>query len=130
MSLLDKLFNKPPVVEDWEPKTINEMPVSPYRVLHVGIPFFRDEQCRQQVDGAHLLILQLAREQARVPITGDEPLPVPTRRNYQTGQLVNWWLNHKQEYEGPVWYHSPVTGKIEKAWNVNHVEFDGRVVTQ
>lgn len=133
MSLLSKLaksFSTAEAAPLNEPKTINEMPVSPFRVLQVGIPFYRDEACQRQVPAAHLIILQLERDKAKVGITDEAPFAVPTSKNYQPGQLVNWYLNHKKEYEGPVWYRSPIDGKIEKAWDVNHVEFDGHVVSQ
>ncbi len=124
MSLLSALFRRrqQPEVFDPNPATATEMPVRPYRVLHAGIPFYSDPDCRMQVQGATLLILR-----SDDPRQKHHPVEcVPTRRNYRTGDIVQWDINNKQQWTDG-WYRNPETGNSEKAF-MRSVEFSGKVV--
>lgn len=118
------MFGKKKIEEDLTPPATDEMPVLPHRVLHVGIPFYSDAACTQLVEGAHLLILE--------PLDPDDAIleldVVPTRLDYKQGQLVHFLTDHHQMWEAS-WYHSPITGQVEKAWKVVAAGFVGPVIS-
>ena len=109
---------------DPNPGQTDTMPAIPHKVLHAGLPFYADRECKTQVPDATLLILQA--------LDPDDPVQeldvAPTRRNYTAGQIVEWDLSNKKLWE-KAWYRNPESGEIEPAWN-SHVEFTGRVVSE
>jgi len=109
---------------DPNPGQTNELPALPHRVLYSNIPFYSDPECKQQVTDGTILILQ--------SLDPDDPVQeldiAPTRKSYQSGQIVAWDLNNKKLWE-KAWYRDPETGEIEQAWTF-HVEFIGKVVNQ
>ncbi len=111
------------VQDNTMPTTTDEPAAIPHKVLHVGIPFYTDQECRQQVPNATILILE--------PIDPDDDIKeldvVPTTRHYQVGQLVQWLLYKDNVWE-ECWYRNPETGAIERAWK-RCVEFTGPVLS-
>lgn len=109
---------------DTDPGETDTMPVVPYRVLYADLPFFSDSDCTDPVSGASIAILE--------GLDPDDELHeldvVPSRKSYQPGQLVSWFLNHKQIWE-ECWYRNPETGQVERAWTV-HAEFTGQVISK
>ena len=124
MSLFDRLFRRRmPVapVFDPNPGEIDWMPARPYRVVHSDLPFYSDPECRIEVPGARLIVLECAdSSQAHKPIEC-----MPTLKRYRAGQLVQWDLSSKRQWE-TAWYINPDTGQKEKAWS-RSVEFMGKV---
>ncbi len=124
MSLWNKLFRRKrdEVPFDPDPGVTTEMPTRPYRVLHAELPFYSDPECREEVQGARLVVLQS--EDSR---QDHKPIEcMPTRMKYEAGQLVCWELNNKKQWE-EAWYRSPQSGDAEKAFALS-VEFNGKVV--
>ena len=108
---------------DPNPGQTDSMPAIPHKVLHAGLPFYSDPECKKQVPDATLIILQA--------LDPDDPIQeldiAPTRWQYTAGQIVEWDLSNKKLWEKS-WYRNPESGQIEQAWNF-HVEFIGRVVS-
>ncbi len=105
-----------------EPETISEMPVVPHKVLITEIPFYSDPECREEVEGASIVILR--------PLDPDGfgvLDVVPCRKKYTPGQYLTWNLNNKKVWED-CYYQNPFSGKVEQAWTM-HVEYVGRVVS-
>jgi hypothetical protein len=124
MSLFAALFRRRPRPEvfDPEPETVSEMPARPYRVLHAGITFFSDPECRVPVPDAHLLILR-----CEDPVQQHHPIEwIPSRKNYRAGDMVQWDINSKQQWTES-WFVHPESGNRERAW-MRSVEFAGKVV--
>ncbi len=124
MSLLSALIGRrtPEPVFDPKPGEVFIMPERPYRVLHAGLPFYSDPECRCKVTGAYLLVLC-----SEDPRQGHHPIEcVPTRKNYERGQILRWDINHKRQWTDS-WYVNPETDSKEKAWT-RAVEFLGDVV--
>ncbi len=110
-----------PAVFDPRPGETREMPARPYRVLHANLPFYSDANCQIPVQGAYLVVLR-----CEDPAQKFHPVEcMPTRRQYQHGQVVRWEINPKALWEQS-WFVDPETGKPEKAWTQS-VEFDGLV---
>ena len=110
-------------VFDPNPGSTDLMPARPYRVLHADLPFCSDPECRSTVEGARLVVLCSEDPRQRHQVREC----MPTRKKYQSGQLVEWGLNNKKIWQSG-WYVNPETGAIEKAWT-QAVEFAGSVVT-
>lgn len=104
------------------PDITHEMPERPYLVLQADQRFFADPNCKIEVADARLVTLRC--EDPRQKHKTIENMP--TRKNYQEGQLVTWEIYNKKVWEA-CWYRSPETGKIEKAWS-HAVEFTGKVI--
>lgn len=104
------------------PETTDEVPVVPYRVLYVELPFYMDPECTREVTDARIVVLE-AQDPSDPPLEKDV---VPSRKRYQVGQMVTWSLNNKKSWE-EAWYRNPETGRIERAWTM-HVEFIGEVI--
>ena len=123
MSLLRLLFRrKGSRVFDPRPKVTDEMPARPYRVLHANVPFYSDSDCRNEVPGARLVVLQ-----CEDPCQTERPVEcMPALKEYSPGQVVTWELNNDILWE-TAWYRNPATGLAEKAWS-QAVEFIGRVI--
>lgn len=123
MSLRKALFGGKKQQESFDPnpESIDVMPARPYRVLHADLPFFADPECRSQVRGARLVILQ-----CEDPLQKQRTIEcMPAVRDYRQGQIVQWDINHKCLWDG-AWYVNPDTGNKEKAW-ARAVEFAGKV---
>ncbi len=122
MSLLSLIFGrKKHEVFDPNPGETSWMPARPYRVIQPDLPFYSDPQCKRKVQSAHLILLQCEdpkQKQRTVEC-------MPTRKNYEAGQLVSWDLDNKKIW-GNCWYKNPDTNNNEKAWS-QAVEFIGRV---
>ncbi len=110
--------------EDFDPMpaSTSQMPARPYRILHAGVPFCSDPECKLKVEGANLVVLKSEDPNQKHQVHEC----MPTRKQYQAGQLVQWDLNNKKIWQG-YWYKNPETGNIEKAW-IQAVEFIGPVV--
>ena len=129
MGKLKKLFKSKsaaPPTESFDPKPeeTDELPFIPYRVLYTDLPFYDDPACENEVTDARIAILE-----ALDP--DDELMEVdvlPTRKDYQPGQLVTLNLNNKRLWE-ECWFRNPQTQQIEKAWTL-HVEFIGQIINE
>lgn len=123
MSLLSLLFGrKQQEVFDPNPGETREMPARPYRVLHAGLPFYSDAECRAEIKEARLLVLN-----CEDPNQKHQTVEcMPSRKRYSQGQVVQWELDKEQVWDA-AWYLNPDTGKNEKAW-ARAVEFVGRIV--
>lgn len=110
---------------DRTPPMTDEMPVVPHRIIHTGLVFYYDEGCKDQVDDGHILILE--------PLDPDDAIHeldvVPTQLDYQQGQLVYFQTDHHKMWDA-CWFHNPISGKVEKAWNVVAASFVGPVISQ
>ena len=123
MSLLRALFGgkKQEAPFDPNPGSVETMPARPYRVLHTDLPFYADAECRIQVRGARLIVLQCEdslQKQRTIEC-------MPAVKDYRQGQIVQWDTNHKLLWDD-AWYVNPESGSREKAW-ARAVEFVGRV---
>jgi hypothetical protein len=107
---------------DSNPGFAEKMPARPYRVLLINLPFYSDPECKSQVEGSRLILLKS--EDPKQNHQVEEWMP--TRMQYQVGQIVQWGLNNKNIWQES-WFKNPETGKIEKAWN-QAVEFNGKIV--
>ncbi len=104
-----------------DPGTTSKMPVVPHKVLITDVPFYLDEACQEEVEGARIAILR--------PLEPDgsyELEVVPSTKEYSPGQYVTWHLNNKNMWED-CYYRNPLSGKTEVAWTL-HVEFMGQVI--
>jgi hypothetical protein len=123
--LLQRIFRRKqpqPEALDPNPVEIDYMPYRPYRVLDADLPFYSDPECRIEVQGARLVVLQ-----SDDPRQKDRPIePMPSRKRYREGELVGWDLNNKKLWE-TCYYRDPASGAIERAWS-QAVEFIGPVV--
>ncbi|UCF35373.1 MAG: hypothetical protein JSU96_11000 [Acidobacteriota bacterium] len=105
-----------------EPTLTQKMPIVPFKVLHVGIPFFKDEKCTEQVPGVTLAIIQALDPDDEI----QELDIVPTRLVYSPGQYVTMALDNKELWEDS-WFRDPASGEIQKAFQI-HVKFVGEVI--
>ncbi len=123
MSVLKVLFGGRKQQEPFEPDPgfIDAMPARPYRVLHADLPFFADAECRNQIRGARLVVLQC--EDALQKQRTIECMPAV--KDYRQDQIVQWETNHKRLWDD-AWYVNPESGAKEKAWT-RAVEFVGRI---
>lgn len=101
----------------------DHMPVIPYRVVFAGLPFYSDPECKETVGEATIAVLEALEPDGLYP----ELDVVPTRKNYEPGQIVTWMLNNKKMWEKS-WYRNPESGQIESAWTL-HVEFVGQLIS-
>ena len=105
------------------PEKIDSMPVVPLRVVHANIPFYSDSECKNEVTDGTIVILESLDPEDLYP----EMDIMPTRKQYSPGQLVDWSLNNKKQWEEN-WFKHPETNEIEYAW-ILHVEFTGRLIS-
>ena len=126
MGLIKKLLKRKPeqILVETVPGTIDRMPVVPYRVLHNEIPFYSDSECTQEVPDGKIVIL----EALDPDDSYKEHDVLPTLKEYEIGQLVDWRLDNKHVWEES-WYQNPETAKIERAW-ILHVGFVGNVISE
>lgn len=123
MSIWSLLFKrKKTAIFSPVPDITHEMPERPYLVLHADQRFFADPNCKIEVPDARLVMLRCEDPRQKQKTIEN----MPTRKNYQGGQLVTWEINNKKTREA-CWYRSPETGKIELAWS-HAVEFIGKVI--
>ncbi len=129
MGKLEKMFKRKsaaPPAENFDPKPeeIDELPLIPYRVLYSDLPFYDDPACQNEVTDARIAILEA--------LDPDDELMeldvLPTRKDYQPGQLVTLNLNNKRLWEES-WFRNPETQQIEQAWTL-HVEFIGQIINE
>lgn len=126
MSLLAALFwrKQPEIPFDPNPCEVDSMPVRPYRVLHADLPFYSDAECKIEVSGARLIVLQCEdprQEQRTIEC-------MPTLKKYRQGRLVRWEIKHKRQWD-KAWYINPDTGQSERAWGLA-TEFIGPLVNE
>ena len=124
MSLLSALLGRKTQEPAFDPKPgeVLLMPERPYRVLHVGVPFYSDPECSSKVTDAYLVVLC-----SEDPKQSHHPIEcMPTRKHYEQGQVLRWEINPKRQWTDS-WYINPETGSKEKAWT-RAVEFLGDVV--
>jgi hypothetical protein len=126
MSLFSALFRskQPEAPFDPDPGEADHMPIRPYRVLHAGLPFYSDPQCKGEVREARLLVLRCEDPHQKHQVIEC----MPTRKDYRQGQLVSWEINNRNQWEKS-WYVNPDTGKTEICWTLA-VEFLGKVVRE
>jgi len=126
MSLLTALFRRrePEAPFDPDPGYTDTMPARPYRVLHAGLPFFSDPECRERVPGATLVVLR-----CEDPAQQHQPIEcMPSRKDYGPDDIVQWEINNKNLWTA-AWYVDPDTGAKTKAW-AQAVEFIGKRARQ
>ena len=109
-------------VFDQNPGTIDKMPARPYRVLHADLPFYSDPECKTKVRDANLIVLESEDPKQQHSVREC----MPTRKKYESGQLVQWDLNNKKVWQN-CWYENPESGAAEMVW-VQAVEFIGKIV--
>ncbi len=123
MSLLRALFGARKQQEPFDPNPgfIDVMPSRPYLVVHADLPFYADAECRNQIRGARLMVLQCEdslQNQRTIEC-------MPAVKNYRKGQIVQWETNHRRLWDD-AWYINPENHSKEKAWT-RAVEFTGKV---
>ena len=125
MSLIRAVFQRRKSAEpvfDPNPPETDVVPLRPYRVLHADLPFFSDPDCRIEVPGARLIVVQ-----SEDPAQAQHPIEaLPVRKRYRKNQIVHWEFNNKKMWDA-AWYVNPETGAKERAWR-GAVEFVGQVV--
>jgi hypothetical protein len=124
MSLLAALLKRKKSEEVFDPNPIetDEMPARPYRVLYADLPFYTDPDCRMEVRGARLVVIQ-----CNDPAQKQRPTEcMPVVKRYRPGDIVWWDLDNKKQWQ-EAWYVNPESGNKEKAWSLS-VAFQGRVV--
>lgn len=121
---MEKKRNPPPQKQVLKPQQTDVKPISPFRVLHADLPFYSDPDCQREVKNARLIILQC--EDPTETIKTPEPLP--TTRQYQLGEIVQWGFDHKRIWEES-WYQDPETGEVKQAWK-HSTEFIGKVYVE
>lgn len=114
--LKERKYPEDPVVSD-------TLPLIPYKVLAADLPFYRDQECTEQVDEARICVL-VALDPEDVIVTRDV---VPTFGRYPVGGYVDWSLESKRLWED-CWYRNPERGEVERAWTF-HVLFQGAVLS-
>jgi hypothetical protein len=124
MSVLGMLFGrrKPEEVADPNPGETHTMPARPYRILHANLPFYLDAECRNEVQGARLVVLRCEDPRQAQQVVEC----MPSSKTYAQGLTVAWDLN-KEIIFSTAYYRNPETGKNERAWS-RAVEFVGPVV--
>jgi len=123
MSLLRALFVGRKQQEPFDPNPgfVDVMPARPYLVLHADLPFYADAECRKQIRGARLVVLQ-----CEDPLQKQRTIEcMPAVKDYRKGDIVQWETNHKRLWDD-AWYVNPESGSKVKAWT-RAVEFIGRV---
>lgn len=109
-------------VDPSEPHVTDKLPVVPFKVLEVDIPFYRDQGCKDRVEDATLAILQ-----ALDPEDDIQELDiVPTTKRYEKGSYVTMNLDNKKLWED-CFFLDPETGQVRKAWQI-HVNFIGSLI--
>jgi hypothetical protein len=109
---------------DSDPGEVMEMPARPYAVLYADLPFYRDPECRFEVQGARLMVVR-----CEDPKQTHRPIEcLPTSKRYAAGQTVAWDIDNKKLWE-TAWYKNPVSGTPERAW-AQSVEFAGKIFNQ
>lgn len=104
------------------PTMTNKVPLVPFKVLEVNIPFYYDEACTDRIPDATLAIIQ-----ALDPDDAIQELDVvPTTKTYEKGQYVTLAFDNKKLWED-CYYHDPNGGETTKAWRI-HVNFIGEVI--
>ena len=129
MGRLKKLFkgeSKAPATPSFDPKPeeTDKLPLIPYRILYTDLPFYNDPACEDKVPDARVAILEALDPENELM----ELDVLPTRKEYEPGQLVTFNLNNKRLWE-ECWFRNPETQQVERAWNL-HVEFIGDVISQ
>lgn len=105
------------------PSVTESVPLVPFKVVEAGIPFYTDQDCKNEVADARLLILQ-----ALDPDDDIQELDIlPSTQSYQAGQFVTLGLEHKKIWD-ECWYRDPKSGEVTQAWKV-HVNFIGEVIS-
>jgi hypothetical protein len=112
------------VTDTSEPTVVDKVPSVPFKVISTGIPFYRDRECKRAVEDAQITILQALDPED--PVLEQEL--VPTTLTYKEGDYVTMNLDSKKLWEES-WYRDPLTGKIEKAWEI-HVNFVGDRISE
>jgi hypothetical protein len=91
-------------------KAILDMPYPVIRVLHAGLPLYRDKEATEEVSGKAGVILLISSRS----LATESLFPAPIEAGYQPGQLLSWeWAN---EEIAECWYRDPKTGLIVRAW--------------
>lgn len=107
-----------------EPEIVDSVPLIPFKVIDTEIPFFRDSQCQERVEGAWIAILLALDPEDQII----EQELVPTTKKYNKGDYVTMNLESKKLWEES-WYKNPNTGRVEKAWEI-HVAFVGHRISE
>lgn len=109
--------------ETREPTVTNKVPLVPFKVLAADIPFFRDQECTDEVPDARIAIIQALDPDDQI----QELDIVPTTKRYQPGTYVTLAFDNKQLWEN-CWFRDPETNEIQRAWRI-HVNFIGEVIS-
>jgi hypothetical protein len=116
------LFSKKGTADPSIPATTEKVPLVPFKVLEVGIPFYRDQTCSDRIEDATLMVIQALDPDDEI----QEFELVPTTKRYQPGDYVNMLLDNKKLWED-CYYRDSRSGEIQKAWRI-HVNFIGEVI--
>jgi hypothetical protein len=106
-----------------KPKTTDNVPLVPFKVIASDIAFYLDEECSQEVKNARIVITQALDPEDQIL----EQDIMPTTQQYHPGQYVNLLLDHKNIWD-ECWYKDPGTGEVLRAWKV-HVNYIGEVIS-
>ena len=121
MGLFSK--KKEDTVDPSIPGVTTKMPLVPFKVLDTDIPFYRDQECTDQVIEARITILQ-----ALDPDDEIQELDIfPTTKTYEKGSYVTLAFDNKTLWED-CWFKDVETGEIQRAWRI-HVAFIGEVIS-
>ena len=105
-----------------EPAVTNTVPLVPFRVLATGIPFYRNQECTDEVADARIVIIQALDPDDQI----QELDIVPSTKTYERGAYVTLAFDNKKLWEN-CWFKDPETDEVQRAWRI-HVNFIGEVI--
>lgn len=116
------LFRKETKTISREPETTQKLPLVPFKVVASEVPFYRDQECKQMVEEARLVVLLALDPEDQI----QEYNLVPSTLRYKVGDYVTMNLEKEKLWED-CFYKDPESGEVQKAWRI-HVNFIGAVV--
>ena len=110
-------------IDTREPAETNTVPLVPFKVLATGIPFYRDQECKDEVSDARIVIIQALDPDDQI----QELDIVPTTKDYERGSYVTLAFDNKKLWEH-CWFKDPESDEVQQAWRI-HVNFIGEVIS-
>ena len=105
------------------PVVTNTVPLVPFKILAAEIPFYRDQECNDEVSDARIVIIQALDPDDEI----QELDIVPTTKTYERGTYVTLAFDNKKLWEN-CWFKDPETHEVQRAWRI-HVNFIGEVIS-
>jgi hypothetical protein len=106
-----------------EPTVTDRVPLVPFKVLATDIPFYKNQECTDEVSEARIVIIQALDPDDQI----QELDIVPTTKSYKPGMYVTLAFDNKKLWE-KCWFKDPETNEVQRAWRI-HVNFIGEVVS-